>query len=65
MQAVELKNYLVSQGLVMNQDFEWHYRKAYWDDFSGEAVRPQHAEFVFRDPVLATFYQLRWSKHNY
>jgi hypothetical protein len=59
--AIELKNQLLAAGLIINQDFVWKYRQATYDNgFS--AVDPKHATFEFRDPVLATFYQLKWSR---
>jgi hypothetical protein len=43
----------------MDVDFEWEYHPPVWDGFSTE--RPKQVIFSFRDPALATFYQLKWA----
>lgn len=58
--ALELKYQLIANGLIIGQDFEWLYHQAEYDNFSNHAVIPRHVEFRFRDPVLATYYQLKW-----
>jgi hypothetical protein len=59
-QALELRDQLLDAGLVQNQDFEWAYRQAEYDNFSGSPVVPRHVTFRFQDTKLATFYQLKW-----
>ncbi len=61
-QALELRDQLTATGLVQNQDFEWEYHGAEYDNFSAHAVVPRHVVFRFRDPGLATFYQLKWAQ---
>ena len=56
--ALELKNELLADGLVMNQDFVWAWRPSRWDNFTGS--EPSCVVFDFLDPALATFYRLRW-----
>ena len=58
--AIDLKNRLIQDGLVMDQDFKWAWITAEYNDVEGW-IRQKHAEFEFRDPALATFYQLKWS----
>lgn len=58
--AIDLKNRLIQDGLVMDQDFEWAWITAEWNATQGW-IRQKHAEFIFKDPALATFYQLKWS----
>ena len=58
--AIDLKNRLIQDGLVMDQDFKWAWITAEYNDVEGW-TRQKHAEFEFRDPALATFYQLKWS----
>lgn len=60
MAAVELKDRLLADGLVMHQDFEWTYSQATYNHDGFSAVSPRQATFAFRDPALATFYQLKW-----
>jgi hypothetical protein len=59
--AIDLKNQLHLAGLVIEQDFEWAWITADYDQFTGW-TRKKHAEFRFADPALATFYQLKWTR---
>lgn len=59
--AIDLKNQLILSGLIVDQDFEWAWITADYDQFTGW-TRQKHAEFRFRDPALATFYQLKWAR---
>jgi hypothetical protein len=43
----------------MHVDFKWEYHPAVWDGFTRK--RQKHVMFSFRDPALATFYQLKWA----
>jgi hypothetical protein len=58
--ALGLKDQLEADGLVIDQDFEWAYRQAEYDNFSADAVVPRHVTFKFQDAKLATYYQLKW-----
>ena len=58
--AIDLKNRLIQDGLIMDRDFKWTWITAEYNDVKGW-TRQKHAEFEFRDPALATFYQLKWS----
>ncbi len=60
LQAVEYKNQLLASGLVQDYDFVWSYYQAVYDNFSHDAVRNRQCRFKFRDPALASFYQLKW-----
>lgn len=62
--ALELKAELTRDGLVVNQDYTWLYTPPLWQSGGHEAVTPSSVWFSFEDDRLATFYQLRWSKHN-
>ena len=57
--AIDLKNQLLQAGLVIEQDFEWAWITAEYNNVEGW-TRQKHAEFRFRDPALSTFYQLKW-----
>lgn len=63
-QALELRDQLTDAGLVMDRDFEWEYRQAEYDlnILFGDAVTPRQVEFRFQDPMMATYYQLKWSR---
>ena len=58
--AIDLKNRLIQDGLIMDRDFKWAWITAEYNDVEGW-TRQKHAEFEFWDPALATFYQLKWS----
>ena len=59
-QALELRDQLLVAGLVQNQDFEWAFYQAEYDNFSHDPVVPRHVSFRFQDAKLATYYQLKW-----
>jgi len=59
MTGVDIKYQLMSQGLVMDQDFTWEFHQALYETDSNQAV-PQHAIFKFRDAATATYYRLKW-----
>lgn len=61
MQAIELKNQLLAAGLVLDQDFEWEYRQATYDNDGFSAVTPKLASFKFAQAAMATFYKLKWT----
>ena len=63
-QALAFKRDLVEAGLVMGVDFEWYYHRDTYDAWSGDGGEPDMVHFDLQDPVLATFYQLKWSKDN-
>jgi hypothetical protein len=58
--ALELVAELRQSGLVMDQDFVWQYQKSSYGE--GNELVPASVTFEFRDPALATFYQLKWSR---
>jgi hypothetical protein len=57
--ALDLKSQLEAAGLRINHDFEWAWHPGRWDNMTGNT--PGFVEFWFRDPALATFYQLKWT----
>ena len=60
-EAVKLKNQLLGDGLIMNQDFEWEYRPITWDNFTLDPTPERQAVFTFDQGSLASFYQLKWA----
>ena len=60
--ALELRDQLIEAGLVQNQDFEWEYHQAKYDNGSWSAAEPRQVVFRFHNPVLATYYQLKWAQ---
>ena len=61
-QALAYKYQLDADGLVVNQDYEWRYQKPVYDEFAWTDSEVSHVTFTFQNPVLATFYQLKWSR---
>jgi hypothetical protein len=61
-QALAYKYQLDEDGLVANQDYEWRYQKPVYDEFAWTNSEISHVTFTFRNPALATFYKLKWSK---
>jgi hypothetical protein len=61
-QALAYKYQLDADGLVVNQDYEWRYQKPVYDEFAWTGSEVSHVTFTFRNPVLATFYQLKWAR---
>jgi hypothetical protein len=62
MAAIELKNQLLSAGLIIDKDFVWEYRQATYDNDGFTPVDPKQATFSFFEPSMATFYQLKWAR---
>ena len=59
--AIDQKNRLIQDGLVIDRDFTWAWITADYNDVEGW-TRQKHAEFQFADPAMATFYQLKWAQ---
>lgn len=59
-EAIGFKDQLLNDGLVMNRDFTWAYHQPEYDNDGYMAVTPRMVVFNFEDPVLATFYKLKW-----
>jgi len=54
-QGLDLKSQLEQSGLIQGYDFTWTY-------VPPNDTKPHRTViFHFRDPALATFYQLKWS----
>lgn len=60
MDAIDRKNQLLKDGLVLDQDFVWAYSPATYDNDGYSAVSPKAATFGFASASLATFYKLKW-----
>ena len=61
-QALAYKYQLDADGLVANQDYEWRYQKPVYDEFAWTNSEISHVTFTFKNPALATFYQLKWAR---
>lgn len=61
-QALALKHQLDVDGLVVNQDYTWRYQKPVYDEFAWTESEYSSVTFTFKNPSLATFYQLKWAR---
>ena len=65
--AVEVKSLLDSieeQGLIINQDFAWHYTPSL-NNCTGDYIllgNPSTVDFDFADEKIATYFRLRQAK---
>jgi len=57
--GIRLKNQLIQNGLIQGQDFSWAWVRLQDPNDWYPVVRVAHFDFV--NPVLATFYQLKWT----
>ena len=60
--ALAYKHQLDLDGLIVNQDYEWQYQQPVFNDFAWTDSEVSNVTFTFRNPVLATFYQLKWAR---
>lgn len=58
-EAIDLKNQLLAQGLVIDVDFAWRYHPNRYDS---EEMTNYHSYvcFTFAKEEIATFYRLKW-----
>jgi hypothetical protein len=61
-QALAYKHQLDLDGLIVNKVYEWRYQKPVYDEFAWTDSEVSHVTFTFRNPALATFYQLKWAR---
>ena len=59
-QALELKEQIVTSGLVLKQDFTWEYRPDPYDGYDDSSHAHPEARFIFRDPAQETFFRMRF-----
>jgi hypothetical protein len=61
-QALAYKHQLDLDGLIVNQDYTWVYQRPVYNDFAWTDSEVSHVTFTFQNPVMATFYQLKWAR---
>jgi hypothetical protein len=54
---------LKAQGLVIDQDFSFHYHPPKWDYFSNDAVYNRHTVFSFKDGAVASWFALKYGNN--
>ena len=62
--GIEMAYALRSAGLILDKDFTWTYipkDSVVGMDETGYILSGKKVTIGFRDPTLATFYQLKWS----
>ena len=61
--ALLFKAELDRDGLVVNTDYTWRFQPVkYNNDFSMYAVEESQVRFEFADPVVASFYRIKWTR---
>ena len=58
--AVELKDQVLSHGLVLHEDFSWEYRPDPYDGYDDSLHAHPEARFIFRDPSQETFFRMKF-----
>jgi hypothetical protein len=61
-EVMDIVRELRAQGLVQGQDFDFAYRPATYDNFSGDAVHNRYTSFNFYSEKYATLFALKYSK---
>ena len=59
-QALDLKEQIVTAGLVLNEDFTWEYRPDPYDGYDDSLHAHPEVRFIFRDPAQETFLRMRF-----
>jgi hypothetical protein len=59
-QAVELKEQILSAGLVLYEDFTWEYRPDPYDGYDDSLHAHPEVRFIFRDPAQETFFRMKF-----
>ena len=47
-------------GMIQGKDFDFRYNQAKYQDWSGDAVDPEHTVFIFYTEHCATWFTLKW-----
>lgn len=58
--GIRLHRELQEAGFMLEKDYVWRYLQPRYSDFGIYDTAPKAVVFEFRDPALATFYQLKW-----
>ena len=53
---------LKAEGLIMDQDFTFHYHPPKFDSFSNDAVYNRHTVFSFKDGATASWFALKYKQ---
>ena len=61
-QALQYKEQLSQDGLVVNQDYWWSYRPVKYNDWGQDNGTHSAVEFQFDNSSVASFYRLKWVK---
>jgi hypothetical protein len=47
-------------GLIQGKDFDFKYNQTKWNDWSNEAIAPEHTVFIFYTETLASWFSLKY-----
>ena len=59
-QAMDLKDQVVSHGLILHEDFSWEYRPDPYDGYDDSSHAHPEVRFVFCDPAQETFFRMKF-----
>jgi hypothetical protein len=60
-EAMNLLDMIREHGLVIEQDFTWAFMPSQYDGWDDTSHTQPTVEFTFRDPAMATYFQLKFS----
>lgn len=63
-EALAFKEQLTEMGLSNETDYHWQFNPRIDDWINDENNRPASVEFTFIDEAMATFFTLKWNKHE-
>lgn len=59
-QAMDLKEQILTHGLILHEDFSWEYLPDPYDGYDDSLHAHPEARFVFRDPAQETFFRMKF-----
>lgn len=59
-QAVDLKDQVLSSGLILHEDFTWEYIPNQYNGYDDSSHSHPEARFIFCDPVQETFFRMKF-----
>ena len=59
-QAMDLKEQIVSSGLILHEDFSWEYRPDPYDGDDDSLHAHPEVRFTFYDPAQETFFRMKF-----
>lgn len=61
-EAMDFLDLVKQHGLIIEQDFSWSFVPSKYDGYNEDTHTQPLVEFMFRDPAIATFFQIKWTQ---